>query len=44
MPELHEGVDYAAIAASQREDPDVQAYCTAYCTAITGLKLEDVHT
>ena len=35
---LHEGVDYAAIAASQRADPDVQAYRTA----ITGLKLEDV--
>ena len=35
---LHEGVDYAAIAASQRADPDVQAYCTA----ITGLKLENV--
>ena len=35
---LHQGVDYAAMAASQREDPNVQAYRTA----ITRLRLEDV--
>lgn len=36
---LHEGIDYAAMAASQREDP---AWIHAYRTAITGLKVEDV--
>ena len=35
---LHEGIDYAAMAASQKEDPGIHAYRTA----ITGLKLEDV--
>ena len=35
---LHEGVDYSAMATSQRDDPDIQAYRTA----ITGLQLEDV--
>ena len=35
---LHEGIDYATMAASQRVDPGIQAYRTA----ITGLKLEDV--
>ena len=35
---LHEGIDYAAMAASQRVDPGIQAYRTT----ITGLKLEDV--
>ena len=35
---LHEGVDYAAMATSQQNDPDVQAYRTA----ITGLKLQDI--
>ena len=33
-----EGVDYAAMAASQKNDPDVHAYRTA----ITGLQLEDI--
>ena len=33
-----EGVDYAAMAASQKNDPDVHAYRTA----ITSLQLEDI--
>ena len=35
---LHEGIDYAAMAASQKEDPGIHAYRTA----ITGLQFEDV--
>ena len=35
---LHAGVDYEAMAASQQNDPDIQAYRTA----ITGLKFEDI--
>ena len=36
--EVSLGIDYNALAAAQRDDPDVQAYRTA----ITGLRLQDV--
>ena len=32
------GIDFEAMAASQKMDPNVQAYCTA----LSGLQLEDV--
>ena len=35
---IHEGIDYEAMAASQKKDPDVQAYRTA----LSGLQLEDI--
>ena len=38
MAEIHEGIDYNAMAASQHEDPEVQAYRSA----TSGLRLEDI--
>ena len=35
---IHEEIDFEAMAASQRTDPDVQAYSSA----LSGLQLEDV--
>ena len=35
---LQEGINYEEMARDQRDDPEMQAYCTA----ITGLKLEDI--